>query len=330
MATVDLALVQAYLSNMQFALQNLDVSCAESHLGHALELLAQPDVKAPLHLPMQVDVGVGLDAGIRRKGRPNEDLVFATTGCIAQRCETYGLFVVADGMGGHAKGQDASRLAIQALVDVLLPLVQSGHVEGAEAGSALVDAVKQANAAVYEQNQHTASLLEQMGTTMTAALVIGPHAFIANVGDSRTYLYRPGVGLRAITRDHSVVAKLVADGLITRDEVYTHPDRNKILRCLGADPTVEVDLFYEQLQNGDILLCCSDGVWEMTRDPEIEQILSSSWLSAEQMAERLMHAALQGGGLDNIGLVVAQLQMEVTAMQTIVGALSPYTAAAAS
>ncbi len=326
MSTADLALVQAYLSNMQLALHNLDVPCAESHLGHALELLAQPDVAQPL--PMQIHVGVGLDAGIKRKGRPNEDFVFATTGCIEQTQETYGLFVVADGMGGHAKGQDASRLATQTLVDVLFPLVQSGHVHGAEPGSALVDAMDQANAAVYEQNQHVVSLLDQMGTTMTATLVIGPHAFIANVGDSRTYLYRPGAGLRAVTRDHSVVAKLVADGVITPNEVYTHPDRNKILRCLGTAPTVEVDLFYEQIQDGDILLCCSDGVWEMTRDSEIEHILSSSWLSAEQVAERLMHAALAGGGLDNIGLTVARFQMDLPAMQTIIGTLSLPTAAA--
>ena len=194
-----------------------------------------------------------------------------------------------------------------------------------ELGNVLVDAVNEANTAIYKRNQGTTSSrpLDQMGTTVTTALVIGPHAFIANVGDSRTYLYRPGVGLRAITHDHSVVAELVASGVIAPDDVYTHPERNKILRCLGATPTVEVDVFYEQLQDGDILLCCSDGVWEMTRDPQIEQILSSSWLSAEHMAERLMHAALQGGGLDNIGLVVSQFQMNMTAMQTIVCPLPP-------
>jgi serine/threonine protein phosphatase PrpC len=328
MSTIDVALVQAYLSNMQLALQNLDVPCAELHLDHALELLAQPDAPQSLCLPMQIDVGVSLDAGIRRKSRPNEDAVFAATGRIAQTEETYGLFVVADGMGGHARGQDASRLVTQTLVDTLFPLIQRGHVQGTAAGSALVDAVTQANAAVYEQNQQTTSLLDQMGTTVTAVLVVGPHAFIANVGDSRTYLYRPGAGLRVLTRDHSVVSQLVADGVITPEEVYTHPERNKILRCLGAAPTVEVDLFYEQLQDGDIVLCCSDGVWEMTRDPEIEKILSSSWLQASHMAERLMHAALQGGGLDNIGLVVAQFQMDVPAMQTIIDTLSSLAAAA--
>ena len=328
MSSVDIALVQAYLSNMRLALHNLDVPCAESFLEHAQELLAQP--QAPLSLSMQIDVGVGLDAGIRRRGAPNQDFVFATTGFTAHTQEPYGLFVVADGMGGHANGQDASRLATKTLVDVLFPLVQSGRVQGMELGNALVDALKQANTAIYERNQIAVSsqLLDQMGTTMTAALIIGPHAFIANVGDSRAYLYRPGRGLRAVTRDHSVVAKLVASGAITAEDAYTHPERNKILRCLGAAPTVEVDLFCEPLQHNDILLCCSDGVWEMTRDHEIEQILSSPWLSAEHMAERLTHAALQGGGFDNIGLVVSQFQMDVTAMQTMLYPLAPSVIAA--
>ncbi len=115
---------------------------------------------------------------------------------------------------------------------------------------------------------------------------------------------------------------LVASGAITPDEVYTHPERNTILQCLGTNATVAVDLFYEQLQSGDIVLCCSDGMWEMTRDPSIEEILSSCWLSAEQMAEHLMYTALQGGGLDNIGLIVSQFQMNVTAMHTIMRPLS--------
>jgi serine/threonine protein phosphatase PrpC len=317
--STDVALVQAYLSNLQIALQNFDVSSAESFLEHTLELLAQPDTPRALQLPMQIDVGIGLDTGIKRKNAPNEDFVFATTGGTAE--ETYGLFVVADGMGGHARGRDASRLATQTIVDALLPQVQSGQVPGKDLGEAFVAVIKQANTAIYERNQHAVGLLNCMGTTVTAALVIGPHAWIANVGDSRTYLYRPGKGLCAITRDHSFVAELVASGRITPDEIYTHPERNKILRCLGAFPSIEVDLFYEQLQNGDTLLCCSDGLWEMVRDQEIEQVLSASWLSAEHKAQRLIHAALQGGGRDNIGLVLSQFQMDMTAMQTIVSPL---------
>jgi len=114
-----------------------------------------------------------------------------------------------------------------------------------------------------------------------------------------------------------MVANLLAAGVIGPEEVYTHPERNLITRCLGIASTVEIDLFYEQLQDGDILLLCSDGVWEMTRDSALEGVLSSSWLSAENMAERLMHLAFQGGGRDNIGLVVLQCQMQMDQIQTL-------------
>jgi len=114
-----------------------------------------------------------------------------------------------------------------------------------------------------------------------------------------------------------MVANLLAAGVIGPEEVYTHPERNLITRCLGIASTVEIDLFYEQLQDGDILLLCSDGVWEMTRDSALEGVLSSSWLSAENMAERLMHLAFQGGGRDNIGLVVLQCQMQMDQIKTL-------------
>ncbi len=210
MSTVDIALVQAYLSHMQLALQHFDIPCATSHLEHAMELLIPPCTLLPPHLPMQIEVGMRLDTGTQRKGKPNEDFVFATVGCTTHSEETYGLFVVADGMGGHARGQDASRLATHTIVDVLFPLVHRGHLQEHALGNALVNAVNEANTAIYTRNQNVTStrFLDRMGTTVTAVLVMGPHAFIANVGDSRTYLYRPGVGLRGVTRDHSVVATL--------------------------------------------------------------------------------------------------------------------------
>jgi len=270
---------------------------------------------------MQMSVGVGLDTGVQRRGKPNEDFVFATTGVNVQTQETYGLFVVADGLGGHADGQLASRLGTETIVDIMLPLLHSGRVQASELGNRLADAITRANDVIYERNQRAVRLLGQMGTTITVTVVFGPHAFIANVGDSRTYLYRPESGLRVITRDHSVVANLVASGSIAPDDVYTHPERNKILRSLGVASTVEIDLFYELLQNGDIVFLCSDGMWEMTRDSHLEQILSSP-LSPETMAEHLLDLAIRGGGRDNIGLVVSQCQMNVTAMQTVIQPLS--------
>lgn len=322
MSTVHLPLVRAYLSNAQLALHNFDTLSAASFVEHTLALLAPTRAPLPGLPTTQIAVGVGLDTGIKRQGKPNEDTVFATTGCIAKTQETYGLFVVADGMGGHARGREASHLATQTLVDGLLPLVQSGRVQGLELGNALIDAVKAANRALYQRNQQAGTQeLARMGTTMTVALTIEAQAFFAQVGDSRAYLYRPGMGLRAVTRDHSVVAELIARGAISSEEAYTHEKRNQITRCLGAASSIGVDLYTEQLHDEDILLLCSDGLWEMVRDPQIEQILSTNWLSADNMAERLVFLARQGGGLDNIGLVVSQYQVDITAMQTMTDAL---------
>jgi serine/threonine protein phosphatase PrpC len=139
---------------------------------------------------------------------------------------------------------------------------------------------------------------------MTGAIVFGTTAHIVSVGDSRTYLYRPLQGLKQITRDHSLVAELVAAKLITPDEVYTHPRRNEITRCLGDNEEVKIDSFIVPLEVGDILLLCSDGLWEMVRDPDIEELITASPRQADQLTELLIQAALNRGGADNVSVIV--------------------------
>lgn len=324
--SADMALVQAYLTNVRMALQNLDVPYAETLLESVQEILTAPSVSCPFNSSMHISVGVGLDIGFYRKGKPNEDFAFAATGVNSETQDRYGLFVIADGMGGMANGHLASRLGAETIVNTMLPFLHHKQVNFSDLGNLLIGAVTHANDLIFRRNTEVEALA-QMGTTVTAGLVFGPHAFIVNVGDSRTYLYRQGVGLRAVTRDHSRVADMVARGDLAPDAVYTHPERNKIYRSLGATPTVRVDLFYEQLQDGDVLMFCSDGVWEMIRDEKIEQILAAP-LSADNMAEHLVHLALQGGGLDNIGLVVSQFQINIAGMQTV--EMSPVTASVAA
>jgi serine/threonine protein phosphatase PrpC len=310
------------------ALQNMDLPHAEILLKSAQKFLTPPPAVRPFPSPMRISVGVGLDAGVKRQGKPNEDFAFAATGQNRETQETYGLFIIADGMGGHANGRLASCLAGEAIVDSMIPLLHHGQVRCSELGDLLVAAVTHANDLIFAHNQEVAASrpFYQMGTTVTAGVVYGPHAFIVNVGDSRTYLYRPCVGLRAVTDDHSRVADLVARGDLAPEAIYTHPERHKIYRSLGTTLAVKVDLFYELLQDGDILMFCSDGVWEMTRDEKIEQVLAVP-LSAESMAEHLVCLAIQGGGLDNIGLVVSQFQMNVAEMHTV--EMSPASAAVA-
>ena len=319
---VDLALVGAYLHNLQLALVNDQPQHAELLLAHVLHLMApaltdQHPAFLPTDLPVQLSAGVGLDPGKKRRGKPNEDCVFATQGTVAATREPFGLFVVADGIGGHVNGQEASRLAIETIVDSVLPQVRAGQMEGASWYELLRNDVERANVAVYQRNQQLAG--SSMGTTVTAALIVGPEAFVANVGDSRTYLYRPGQGLAQLTRDHSTVAQLVEMGAITRGEIYIHPQRNEIYRSLGASLSVEVDVFRETLQDADALLLCSDGLWEMVPDEQQLADVLSSWVSADYMAERLVQLALAAGGRDNIGLVVVRVRIQdITGLQTII------------
>ncbi|HEX6110339.1 MAG TPA: protein phosphatase 2C domain-containing protein [Ktedonobacteraceae bacterium] len=246
---------------------------------------------------------MGSDPGITRKQKPNEDSLFAYQ-CIqtyTSQVQSFGVFVVADGMGGHAHGQEASRMAIQVISNNLLPpLLANANVGEDGLSSLLVNTIQLANRAIYQYNQQENA---NMGTTVTAVLFEGTTAYVANVGDSRTYLYRESTGLSQITIDHSVVARLVQTGKITSDDVYMHPKRNQLSRNLGEKADVEVDAFTVPLLTGDRLLLCSDGLWEMVRDPDIQRIMSAN-VEISQVVMLLIQAALAGGGNDNVSIVV--------------------------
>lgn len=277
----------------------------------------EPYNKRPVSdMHFQLVVGTRSDPGIKRKYKPNEDSLLAVQGLIDETTttHTYGLFVIADGMGGHANGQDASRLAIQTIIEHILPRLIKNPTD--EYAKLLVESIQQANLAVHQRN------IEQngdMGTTVTGALVVDNVAYVANVGDSRTYLYRASDGLKKITNDHSVVASLVEAGIIKPDDIYTHPKRNHIYRSLGEKPIVEVDLFTVPLQEGDKLLLCSDGLWDMVRDPKIEDLIRNSAPDPSVTSDSLIQAAYEGGGEDNVSVIVIQIgePAKVTSMPRV-------------
>ena len=240
--------------------------------------------------------------------------------------EPLGLFIVADGMGGHMAGEKAAELTIQVirreLRDLFMPhdpsatVVLSQEELRADAGATVKlsetsveekvrAAIQLANSRVRGLAHHKPAEAADTGSTVTMAVVQGATAIIANVGDSRTYLFRQG-RLKPLTRDHSLVASLVAAGQLTPDEIYTHPQRNMIYRSLGQKPSVDVDLFRQRLQPGDRLLLCSDGLWEMVRDPQIAAVLRGAE-NPSLACRRLVKAANDNGGEDNIGVVVVHV-----------------------
>ncbi len=265
-----------------------------------------PDVqKQPLESTFRLIVGSGSDPGITRGNDPNEDSILTLQGTCSSNAESqpFCLVALADGMGGHSKGQEASRLAIKTVNDIVLPAVLNNIEDEEQFTELLAEGAQHANLALHQRNQQQGPNVF-MGTTLNAALIVGTTAYIANVGDSRTYLYRKTDGLCQITRDHSTVARLVEEKAIAPEDIYTHPKRNEIYRCLGEHASVKTDVFTVPLLADDTLLLCSDGLWEMVRDPDIQDILASSGRHPSQASAQLIQAALNRGGKDNVSVIV--------------------------
>ncbi len=221
----------------------------------------------------------------------NEDAYFVN--------EEIGLFAVADGMGGHQAGEVASKLALQVLNRELMNI--SIHDVS---GETLVAAVQEANKEVFSKSQ-TKESYSGMGTTLTACLVRGYNLILGHVGDSRLYLMRAGV-LSQITEDHSAVQELLNQGSIKAEEADAHPYRNMLIRALGTEPALNVDLHQYKLLAGDRLLLCTDGLTRLVPEKFIQTIITEDkdpGLKVQDMLKK----ALQQGGKDNITIILVVL-----------------------
>ena len=260
----------------------------------------------------------------------NEDRVWAQSFTTSEG-DALGLFIVCDGLGGYLGGEAASHWAIEAVKKELIPLftpkdpratrqIPIEEIESAlkgipsptkpgrgELDKSIIQAINQANAVVLQYAAHKVDRARDAGTTITLALLWGQTAVIANVGDSRTYLLR-GNTLRQITRDHSLVATLVASGQIKPQDVYTHPQRNVIFRSLGHKQKITIDLFHETLKPNDQLLLCSDGLWEMLPDENRIIQLMKEHTDPNEACRQLIQAANQAGGVDNISVIIVKLE----------------------
>jgi protein phosphatase len=233
------------------------------------------------------------DTGLVRE--KNED-----RGFIGQR-----LFVVADGLGGHAGGEVASAM----LVERLEPLDTLPVLDHAHAAAVLTESVKDANRLIRERSLHEAAL-KGMGTTCTIALRVGEDQLVlAQVGDSSAYLLRGDGQLQRITPDHSFVGALVEAGYITEDQARTHPQRSVILRAIGLEPDVEVDVGEPlALEDGDVVVLVSDGVSGVVTTEQLTAIVRSD--SLEQTVDAIIDAAKAGGGPDNITVVLIHVHAD--------------------
>ena len=207
------------------------------------------------------------------------------------------LFIVADGMGGHKAGDLASRFTVETLINNIKNSSSDNPI------TIINDAIVNANTLLLEKAAESEDY-EGMGTTLVVCTIIGESMYVANVGDSRLYLYDGK--LSQITRDHSLVEEMVALGKLNRDEARTHKRKNVITRAIGGGKEVMADFFEAELTAGNRIIMCSDGLSNMVDDGEIEQILSLN-LPIEDKAKRLIDMANESGGADNIAVVIVEL-----------------------
>ena len=231
------------------------------------------------------------DTGVLRE--MNQDYYFASEAGVGKLPN---LFIVADGMGGHKAGDYASRYTTERVAAAVALDPFEDPV------SVLKSAIQKANRILLEEAGEDEDKAG-MGTTLVAATIYGNKLIAANIGDSRLYII--GRSIRQITRDHSLVDEMVRMGEILQSEARLHPDKNIITRAVGVAEDVEADFFEVELDKNDTVLLCTDGLTNMVRDEEICMILQEN-MSLEEKGERLVKAANQNGGRDNITVMLIQ------------------------
>jgi serine/threonine protein phosphatase PrpC len=253
----------------------------------------------------RLEVGWATDVGVVRSHNEDSVLVITASHDGDGALPVFGLFVLADGMGGHQSGEIASSLAARAVAhhitrEFYLPALVSQESGTSQPAlrEALVDAVRAANDVVAER-------VPGGGTTLTCALLLDSRAYIAHVGDSRAYVITAEGRLDQITQDHSLVDRLVELGQLTPDEAAVHPQKNVLYRAVGQGGELEVDTYMRTISGGEQLLLCSDGLWGVVAEARMAEIIAAS-SSLQTACEKLIVAANAAGGRDNITVILAK------------------------
>jgi serine/threonine protein phosphatase PrpC len=255
--------------------------------------------------PPQLLVASGQSVGRQRE--LNEDSLFSLTTTVAGNNSNppFGLFIIADGMGGHQYGEVASNVAIRTISGYVLKKFHNAlfNLPTLPLDESLQEI---AQAAVMEAQRAVLREAPGSGTTVTAALVLGQQLTISHVGDSRAYLLYNEQRMEAVTRDHSLVRRLEELGQITSAEAAVHPQRNVLYRALGQGETLEPDVVTTPFPVGGYLLLCSDGLWGVVPEDEIRKIVYEA-PTIQRACQNLITAANGAGGPDNISAILVQL-----------------------
>jgi protein phosphatase len=213
------------------------------------------------------------------------------------------LYAVADGMGGHDGGEVASQLAVDTICEVARQRESQSPPDTDAVENLLDEAFQNANNTIKDQAESKGN---DMGTTLVSMLLLeNKTAFIANVGDSRAYMLRERT-LHQVTKDHSLVAKMVERGRITEEESRNHPHSNILLRTVGTERDVDIDVFKVDVHSGDKIMMCSDGLWGEVEDQDLESIMNT-YGDPRIAARELVRASHHGGGKDNVTLMIVEI-----------------------
>jgi protein phosphatase len=248
--------------------------------------------------------GSATDVGMVRTNNQDSMFTFVASGRGAEKQPEFGLFMVADGMGGHHDGEKASALTVkvtasQIVQKMYLPILDDDtSSESVPIVETLINAIQKANSTIIEK-------VPDGGTTATTLIIVGDLAYIGHVGDTRVYLVS-GNEIEQITRDHSLVQRLIELGQLTPEEALTHPQRNVLYRALGQNDHLEVDAITRRLSATSRLLICSDGLWNTVSQANILDIIMQTD-DPQSASERLVSAANLLGGSDNITAIVVHM-----------------------
>ena len=250
------------------------------------------------------------DMGMVRENNEDACFVMEYFKSADSQIDSYGIYLVADGMGGHAAGEIASSKAVGTISSFIINALKSRD-KSVSCPELVKQAIEKANKEIFNMTQAKASLASA-GTTITLGLRVNNHLYLGHVGDSRCYLIRGGK-IDQLTRDHSVVGDLLRRGKITIEQAKNHPDRGKIYRCLGSAATVSIDTLENAgrsdslaLQNGDRLVFCTDGLINDVSDDDIMELVGKG-ADATSICHSLVHLANARGGDDNITVIVVKV-----------------------